>query len=152
MSNVCACTTPSALCVQLRSDLSRRFGVGAWERLQHLLKQAIVRTVNSTIIELTTRVGDTSGCFQLFGADFIVDSSLRPWLTEIQLGPGLSHDEPVKAAMIPSVVDQAALIGLQAQQARSSTNANVMLANLGRDSDVFETLINEARVPSFVYH
>lgn len=39
-------------------------------------------------------------CFGYFGADFILDNKLNPWLTEIQLNPGLSMSDPVKHRII----------------------------------------------------
>ena len=38
---------------------------------------------------------------------------------QVQLGPGLSHDEPIKAALIPTLVDEAARLGLAAQRMRA---------------------------------
>jgi hypothetical protein len=38
--------------------------------------------------------------FGLFGADFILDDQLTPWLTEIQKSPGLSQDDDVKRGVV----------------------------------------------------
>ena len=76
---------------QLRTDLAGRYGDGSWERLQHTIKQALVRTVNASLAALTSGVGNTSGTFQLFGADFLVDDQLRPWLTEVRLICSCDH-------------------------------------------------------------
>lgn len=37
----------------------------------------------------------------------------RPWLTEIQKGPGLSHDDAVKKQLLPKVLVEAANIVLE---------------------------------------
>ena len=50
--------------------------------------------------------------FCLFGADVILDDTLTPWLTEIQKGPGLSYDDPVKARVIPPMLQGAVRIVL----------------------------------------
>ena len=53
--------------------------------------------------------------FALMGADFIVDSDHKVWLTEMQEGPGLSHiAERVKEDFVPAMVSEAARIGLKA--------------------------------------
>ena len=144
---------------QLAADLAERgYGAAAWTQLQSRIKQIIVRAVNATRSELSERVGETRGKFQLFGADFIVEdsnSTLRPWLTEVQVGPGLSHDEPVKAAIIPQLVRDAAAIGVAAARAAAVLAETVggdgggraaalgVMARLG-EGTVFDTLVNEA--------
>jgi hypothetical protein len=46
--------------------------------------------------------------FGLYGADIILDSDLNPWLTEIQVGPGLSHmGDRVKETLIPAMLTDA---------------------------------------------
>lgn len=130
----------------LKDDLAARgYGADGWERLQHTIRQILIRSVNATLSELTERVGETRGTFQLFGADFIVDDSLNPWLTEVQVGPGLSHDEPVKASIIPLVVNDAAAIGLAASRAAlvGGREGEAAMARLG-EGTVFQTLINTA--------
>ena len=128
---------------QLRADLTERYGSNSWERLQHTIRQILIRTVNATLHELTDRVGETRGTFQLFGADFIVDDKLQPWLTEVQVGPGLSHDEPVKASIIPALVADAAAIGLAASRATllEETDRLATMAGLGVGTS-FQPLIN----------
>ena len=144
---------------QLAADLAERgYGETAWSKLQSQIKQIIVRAINATRSELSERVGETRGKFQLFGADFIVEDSngtLRPWLTEVQVGPGLSHDEPVKAAIVPRMVRDAAAIGVAAVRAATVLAETVggeggeraavlgAMARLG-EGTVFDTLVNEA--------
>ncbi len=57
--------------------------------------------------------------FGLYGADFILDQSLKPWLTEIQLGPGYSHEDQVKARLIPRLVQEAVQIAMEMMDRRS---------------------------------
>lgn len=54
--------------------------------------------------------------FGLYGADVILDDTLHPWLTEIQKGPGLSFDDPVKRKVIPPMVNEAVSIVLEVQR------------------------------------
>ena len=132
---------------QLRDDLAARgYGADAWETLQGRLRQIIMRSVNATRPALSERVGETAGTFQLLGADFIVDEQLRPWLTEVQVGPGLSHDEPVKAALIPGLVRDAAAIGLAAARATALEDPQARAAAMARlgEGTAFVTLANEA--------
>jgi hypothetical protein len=67
---------------------------------------------------LLGRPGDCGLPFGLYGADFILDQQLRPWLTELQRGPGLSYDDPIKAQVVPLAVREAAEIVLEIQRRR----------------------------------
>lgn len=51
--------------------------------------------------------------FGLYGADFILDDALTPWLTEIQRGPGLSYDDDVKQHVLPPMLRGATSIVLE---------------------------------------
>ena len=46
------------------------------------------------------------GTFALFGADFILDEQLWPWLTELQIGPGMSTSG-VKMEVLPDMMRSA---------------------------------------------
>lgn len=56
------------------------------------------------------------GAFALLGMDTLLRQDLdRLWLTEVQLGPGLSTDNPVKARLIPSMLSEAMAIVMEVQ-------------------------------------
>ncbi len=70
----------------------------------------VTRSVLGTLRETATR----GVCFGLFGADLIIDESLKPWLTEIQKNPGLSFvGDPVKSQVIPPMLQEAVRIVLE---------------------------------------
>lgn len=54
--------------------------------------------------------------FGLLGADIIFDDKLHPWLTEVQRGPGLSYDDPIKAKVIPPMLTEAADIMIEVRR------------------------------------
>jgi|TARA_B110000211_G_scaffold199588_1_gene230079 hypothetical protein len=56
----------------------------------------------------------------LFGSDFILDNKLKPWLTEVQKGPGLSFSDPIKAKIIPEMFQEAIDIVLEIKEKRNS--------------------------------
>ena len=78
--------------------------------------------------------------FGLYGVDLILDDTLRPWLTELQLGPGLSFDDPVKERIIPNMVREAARIALEIQQRKRRGDALTRLDSVSE----FEWLTNNA--------
>ncbi|MGH7253144.1 MAG: hypothetical protein ACREIE_05025, partial [Nitrospiraceae bacterium] len=69
------------------------------EVLRPRLRQSLAYVVRASIESL--RQTPPSGLFfGLYGADFILDDQLTPWLTEIQKGPGLSQDDDVKRGVV----------------------------------------------------
>ncbi len=44
--------------------------------------------------------------FAMMGADWVIDEDLNVWLTEIQKGPALKFGDPVKAELIPDLLDE----------------------------------------------
>eukprot|EP01123_Difflugia_compressa_P007746 TRINITY_DN213_c0_g5_i1.p1 TRINITY_DN213_c0_g5~~TRINITY_DN213_c0_g5_i1.p1 ORF type:complete len:435 (+),score=82.91 TRINITY_DN213_c0_g5_i1:78-1382(+) len=46
------------------------------------------------------------GRFELLGMDVILDDTLHPWLTEIQMGPGISLDPGVKEKVLPNMLQE----------------------------------------------
>lgn len=58
--------------------------------------------------------------FGLYGVDLILDDTLRPWLTEIQEGPGLSIDDPVKARVVLPLLEEAVTIASEVRRRKVS--------------------------------
>lgn len=50
--------------------------------------------------------------FEVFGLDFIIDDSFRPWLLEVNTNPCLELSSPLLARLIPQMVDNALRLGL----------------------------------------
>jgi hypothetical protein len=87
-------------------------GDPAW--LETTLRPALVTMVRAVIRALAPSLPRRRGAFQLLGMDCILSGDLEDlWLTEMQLGPGLSVDNPVKAQLIPEMVEEAAAIVLE---------------------------------------
>lgn len=76
----------------------------------------------------------------LLGADVILDDALHPWLTEVQVCPGLSHDDAIKKKLIPPMLQEAAEIALEVQRRKRAGDS---LADLDARMR-FEWVINEA--------
>jgi len=58
------------------------------------------------------------GRFELLGMDVIFDDTLRPYLTEVQSGPGLSRDPGVKATLIPEMLEEMFSIILEVDESK----------------------------------
>jgi hypothetical protein len=101
------------------ATLARLSGVGGdpWQHVLGQMKRAIA-VVTRAAAPSMQKPGNRSKTwhpFALMGADFLLDDKLKAWLTEVQEGPGLSHvAERVKEDFVPSMVKEAALIGVEA--------------------------------------
>ncbi|CAD8077678.1 unnamed protein product [Paramecium primaurelia] len=71
-------------------------------QLLNQIKKVIVKTIQSVQGDLThlyrSQQHNTDGieqCFELFGFDILLDSSLKPWLLEVNHTPSFSTDTPL---------------------------------------------------------
>ena len=82
------------------------------EVLTPRLRQSLAYVVRANIESL--KQTPSSGLFfGLYGADFILDDQLTPWLTEVQKGPGLSYSDNVKQHVLPAMLRGATSIVLE---------------------------------------
>ncbi|MEM7155435.1 MAG: hypothetical protein AAF799_21475 [Myxococcota bacterium] len=78
------------------------------------LRPALIGMLHQVFAVAAPHLRPQPGAFQLLGMDTIIEGDLEKlWLTEIQLGPGLSIDNPVKATLIPSMLQEAVSIALE---------------------------------------
>ncbi|MBT3603445.1 MAG: hypothetical protein HOE48_10065 [Candidatus Latescibacteria bacterium] len=128
---------------QLQSYLTDELQLAAPHYIQTRLKpqwKKMLSFVVSSTKKTLMRRPNNGHFWGLYGADVILDAQLRPWLTEVQIGPGLSHDDAVKKGVIPNVVSEAAEIVLEVQ-ARKRKGASLRCLDA---MDGFEWVINEA--------
>lgn len=81
-------------------------------KLAARLRQILAYVVRAGAHELR-KTSREAFYFGLYGADFILDDRLTPWLTEIQGGPGLSFDDMVKQHVVPPMLEGAVAIALE---------------------------------------
>jgi len=76
------------------------------------LRQCLAYVVRASI-ESLKQTPPSGLFFGLYGADFILDDRLTPWLTEIQRDPGLSYNDSVKQRVLPAMLRSALGIVLE---------------------------------------
>ena len=108
-------------------------------QLRPQLNERLAFVVSATIESLAAAPAPQR-FFGVYGADFILDSQLRPWLAEVQLGPGLSLDSDLKRRVIPGMLGGAVRLELEVRQRRRS---GATLRHLDRMHG-FEWVMNRA--------
>lgn len=110
------------------------------EHLLPKLKRMLAFASEAAVPALSVGLPAKGMCFTLFGADIILDDTLHPWLTEIQEGPALDFDDPIKRALIPPMLNEAASIMLEiARRKREGRDLKTLDAVKN-----FEWVINQA--------
>jgi tubulin polyglutamylase TTLL2 len=62
-----------------------------FEKIWNRIKSIIILTLLPVAPEVDQK-GHTSGCFELYGFDILIDENLKPWLLEVNLSPQLNVD------------------------------------------------------------
>jgi len=118
--------------------------------LKPMLKRVIVRAVNATRATWTAENGARKASFELLGMDAMVAGDLsRVWMTEIQRGPGLSRDNPVKMKVIPAMLAELITIEMEIDRLRQQNiRPNRHLLSTVKQ---FEWIIDEGDSPPFYF-
>ena len=108
-------------------------------QLKPQLKQILAFVVRATQ-EALISTPSNGLFFGLYGADIILDDQLKPWLTEIQKGPGLSLDDSIKRKVIPPLIQNTAMLAIDLQ-ARLRRQEPIEQSDC---PEVFDWVINDA--------
>ena len=57
-----------------------------------------------TMMNLACLVPDLDNCFELFGFDVMVDSTMKPWLLEVNSSPAMSMDNQIDYKVKPDLL------------------------------------------------
>ena len=63
-----------------------------------------------TCVNLAGSMPDLDCCFELFGFDVMVDSTMKPWLLEVNSSPAMSMDNNIDYMVKPQLIKD--IIGL----------------------------------------
>ena len=115
----------------------------AEECMKPAQKRAILTAFNASKAKLAR----VPGSFCLYGADFIIDDTLKVWLTEIQIRPALALTG-VKRKFLPRMIKEMLHVGLGILERKKKKES---LADLSDLLDNWQVIINEAATPAFYY-
>jgi tubulin monoglycylase TTLL3/8 len=117
--------------------------------LDDTLRPALIALAHHVVRALAPRITRGGGGFQLLGMDTILDADLQQvWLTEIQQGPGLALDGPVKARLVPAMLEEAMDIVLEARDERHRGDPAVELGTRRRFQWVYRDETTQRRTPA----
>ncbi|OMJ83252.1 hypothetical protein SteCoe_15839 [Stentor coeruleus] len=92
---------------------------GLWQKIYDLVIKSVL-SIESQVVEASKRLNlHRNNCFNLFGFDVIVDSSLKPWLLEVNLSPSMATESPLDFYIKSNLLtDTFNLIGIHMKPAR----------------------------------
>ena len=74
------------------------------------IKNIIQDTIKAVYLKID--INKRAHCFEVFGYDFLLDSSLKPWLLEVNTNPCLELSSPHLARIIPAMLDNSFRIAI----------------------------------------
>jgi hypothetical protein len=88
--------------VQLRSQ-------GIEMEISDVVEGPIQTIIKDTLRSVETKLNPQGRkfCFEIFGYDFIIDETLKPWLIEVNTNPCLEESSSLLRVLIPRMVDDA---------------------------------------------
>ena len=101
-----------------------------WGRIYDAVIKSIL-AIEDQVIEATKELSlGRTNCFDLFGFDVLLDSSLKPWVLEVNLSPSLATDSPLDLFIKGYLVaDTLNLVGVRTFN-RNRESANRLKARL----------------------
>ncbi|KAJ8867627.1 hypothetical protein PR048_031430 [Dryococelus australis] len=73
--------------------------LGKAEMWSQRIYPGMCQSIVGALLASQTNIESKNNCFELFGADFILDEAFTPWLIEINSGPSMSRSTSVTARM-----------------------------------------------------
>jgi len=102
---------------QLEAHLEQ-IGTSWKQELWPALKDIIVQVMRSTKNGITSR----ENSFALYGYDFMLDSTCKPWLLEVNSSPCLDHSTAITAELCPQMLES--LVELVTAEGKETPQAN----------------------------
>ena len=89
-----------------------------WETVDSEIKDVLIKSIISVephiVHSMNVQTKHKNVCFELYGFDVILDSKLKPWLLEVNVGPSLSSSSPFdKRLKTKLICDMLTLVGVR---------------------------------------
>ncbi|KAL4455467.1 hypothetical protein ABPG74_012619 [Tetrahymena malaccensis] len=76
---------------------------GVWDRIQQKIRNIIKITLSATSDKIN--IFNREKQFELFGYDFMIDQSFKPWLIEVNTNPCIEESSDVLKQILPRLID-----------------------------------------------
>lgn len=88
-----------------------------WTQIKDIAVKTIISIESLVNSAIDMHVPHRNNCFELFGFDILLDSSLQPWLLEVNLSPSLSCDTQIDLQVKTQLIaDLFSLVGVRTVQ------------------------------------
>lgn len=88
--------------------------VQLWDRIKDMVIKTCIAAEPYMTDQYVKCENHRTNCFELYGFDFLIDDTLKPWLLEVNVRPSLSSTSPLDMKIKHTLVcDTFNLIGIQ---------------------------------------
>lgn len=98
---------------------------GLGSKWDDVIYPGIKDAINLTCKAAQEKVWQRKASFELFGADFILDENLHPWLIEVNTSPSLDKSTPATADLVSNTLEDVLKVVVDRRRARNPRQVDI---------------------------